>query len=872
MKHKFTDAELATIQVEKEINMKVAGVNRFYINNERAIKQGSASETQWNRRILQELVEPMSEAIEIYLAYYKGRGGKPSRTLAYLGSLPSKKAAYLTIKVVFDSLSRETEIRAAAKQLGSRIEDEVRFSKLTESAPNFIKKVEENLKRANSKQYKHQQAVYSNAEKSLIRGNKKKGIEGKPDLMWDSWPEQDVVQLGAKLIQIFHENVTFEGKPIIYKSIEGTLKNMQAILAPSDHINDWIQRYKDAMSVLSPALAPCVIPPRDWTSPVEGGYHIPEIAYTLPLVKCRKSHLKRLTKKQMPEVYSAINALQQTAWQVSDRVYDVVKQAIALSLPLGIPEREPIPVPEVPVPEEFRDLRGESLKAVLTESELEQFMNWKKQATKIYKKNKDRKNDLIKISRILGGTAQYIDYEKIYFVYTMDFRGRVYCRSDILSPQGDDLQKGLLRFAEGLPLGETGYKWFAVHGANVWGYDKENFEDRVKFIEEMSEDIRDIAADPISFRSWANADKPFQFLNWCFEWADFQDWIEDGNQSGDFVSHIPVGMDGSCSGIQHYAAILRDPVSGKAVNLVPDVKPNDIYGDVAKVAVIELEELSTTSDDAEIRAAASGWLVIKGGFNRKITKKPSMTLTYGSTQINCLEKTGEYLVDLQEKEDREAKADGRSPEPVHLFAESRDAEGVYVFEAVKLGAKVIWKAIGKVVIGPKQGMKFIQSVSAFVGKAGSHIEWTTPTGFIVEQREYVRDHKEVKTALMGRTCMRLSIDTDKVNIRKTKSSSAPNFIHSMDASHLIKAVNAFKDAGINSIAVIHDDFGTHACHTDSLRKSLTDTFVDMYTENDVLKSFRDGLEELISQEIPVSIPEPLGLDLELVRQSEYCFS
>lgn len=48
-----------------------------------------------------------------------------------------------------------------------------------------------------------------------------------------------------------------------------------------------------------------------------------------------------------------------------------------------------------------------------------------------------------------------------------------------------------------------------------------------------------------------------------------------------FVSHLPIYQDGSCNGLQHYAALGRDEEGGKEVNLVPAEKPSDVYSSVA---------------------------------------------------------------------------------------------------------------------------------------------------------------------------------------------------------------------------------------------------------------------------------------------------
>ena len=40
---------------------------------------------------------------------------------------------------------------------------------------------------------------------------------------------------------------------------------------------------------------------------------------------------------------------------------------------------------------------------------------------------------------------------------------------------------------------------------------------------------------------------------------------------------LPVHMDGSCNGLQHYAALGRDEAGGRAVNLLPSDAPQDVY-------------------------------------------------------------------------------------------------------------------------------------------------------------------------------------------------------------------------------------------------------------------------------------------------------
>src|SRR5690606_26884152 len=125
--------------------------------------------------------------------------------------------------------------------------------------------------------------------------------------------------------------------------------------------------------------------------------------------------------------------------------------------------------------------------------------------------------------------------------------------------------------------------------------------------------------------------KPWQFLAFLFEYAEA---MATGSPE-DYVSYLPVGLDGSCNGLQNFSAMLRDPVGGKATNLIPGDKPNDIYAQVAAVCKSKLEGLLLkpaypVTDTETSHEYARRWLSF--GIDRKVAKRPVMTLPYGSTR------------------------------------------------------------------------------------------------------------------------------------------------------------------------------------------------------------------------------------------------
>ena len=175
---------------------------------------------------------------------------------------------------------------------------------------------------------------------------------------------------------------------------------------------------------------------------------------------------------------------------------------------------------------------------------------------------------------------------------------------------------------------------------------------------------------------WHKADKPFQFLAWCKEWVGA---LEHGV---DWVSHTPIALDGSCSGIQHYSAMLKDPIGASAVNLIPSDVPNDIYQVVANKAIELLKEDGTK--------LSKEWIC--AGVDRKITKRSVMTLPYGLTKFSCRK---------------------------YIRSEVVDSDN-YQFESIKDSvwhfSEILWKAIDETLVGAQKAMNFLRLVTDDLSK------------------------------------------------------------------------------------------------------------------------------------------------------------
>lgn len=59
-------------------------------------------------------------------------------------------------------------------------------------------------------------------------------------------------------------------------------------------------------------------------------------------------------------------------------------------------------------------------------------------------------------------------------------------------------------FGESKPLGERGLRWLKIHLANLYGFDKANFDERENFVMERLDDIYDSAENPLEVSSIFN--------------------------------------------------------------------------------------------------------------------------------------------------------------------------------------------------------------------------------------------------------------------------------------------------------------------------------------------------------------------------------
>lgn len=99
---------------------------------------------------------------------------------------------------------------------------------------------------------------------------------------------------------------------------------------------------------------------------------------------------------------------------------------------------------------------------------------------------------------------------------------------------------------------------------------------------------------------WAQSDEPWQTLACCME-------IANASRSSDpskFESCFPVHQDGSCNGLQHYAALGRDFSGAYSVNLTTAEMPQDVYNLVA--TLVEEQRRIDATNEVKVAAMLEG--------------------------------------------------------------------------------------------------------------------------------------------------------------------------------------------------------------------------------------------------------------------------
>eukprot|EP00798_Chlamydomonas_sp_ICE-L_P018056 gene18056-24479_t len=223
----------------------------------------------------------------------------------------------------------------------------------------------------------------------------------------------------------------------------------------------------------------------------------------------------------------------------------------------------------------------------------EELWMFRKRVESVKRLNSELMSEQMSLVTKLKVANDFKDKPRFYLPHNIDFRGRAYPLHPNLNQLGNDFSRSLLLFADAKPLGKSGLNWLKIQLANGWGQgqDKLALDGRIAFVDQHLADVTDSATHPLDgARWWASGEKPLQVLAVCME-------LHQALTSPDpekFLSSLPVHQDGTCNGLQHYAALGRDVGGATAVNLKNADKPQDVYMAVAKLVEDKVSKYLST--------------------------------------------------------------------------------------------------------------------------------------------------------------------------------------------------------------------------------------------------------------------------------------
>ena len=651
--------------------------------------------------------------------------------------------------------------------------------------------------------------------------------------------------------------------------------------------------------MIEPWAMPMIVPPKPWLTYNSGGYLTQRHLFVR--LKDDPVHLSMIHQAsangRTDQILYGLDILGQTPWLINERI-------LVVALDLWNSGINVATLEQPPEPKQYEFRKRETFENV------DEYHGYVREA-RMHGLEVAKSHSTMCDTNYKLEIARQFARVPFYLPHSVDFRGRAYPIPPHLSHIGSDLSRGLLVFAEGRALGQRGLWWLKIQLANMFGFDKHPLADRVGFVDAHLDDIYDSADNPLKGKQWwKKADEPWQCLAACFELCA----ILRSDNPEQYISHFPVQQDGSCNGLQHYAALGGDTQGAIQVNLTPSPAPQDIYAEVAR--------LVSTRIDCDASRGVPVARLLQGKITRKIVKQPVMTNVYGVTPYGARQQIKERLKEF-------------NVVPPEMYGEAAKYVGVAVFDglgklfvnakkiqdwltgtaieisrsvpeevAAKYGYDSTCEPSSSVAEGreiyrkPRIAKDCFQSSSDPIARyPQTSLGWDTPLGFRVVQ-PYLRSTSVTLKTVLQTINLHSPTSFDPIDISKQASAFPPNFIHSLDATHMFKTALASHQAGI-TFASVHDCFWTHAATTDTMNRVLREQFVELHEQPILENLYKDLKERYRGHKVPVAMvkkveggdgldkvknsskwreicilpPPPKGsLDIRLVLNSHYFFS
>ncbi|XP_028301108.1 DNA-directed RNA polymerase, mitochondrial [Gouania willdenowi] len=669
-----------------------------------------------------------------------------------------------------------------------------------------------------------------------------------------SWPYIVTLELGTCLVDMMVKNLKINGDilnpaydrkaiPILYHMYTFRSTRQIGFIKPHPILTQIQQEATETKLTFDSYVMPMVCPPVPWTS-VKFGAYLLTPTKLMRTVDGATQHERLLEQCQnIHPVLDSLNQLGNCAWKINKTLLDII---ISIFNDRGSEKLDiPPPLSEAPKIQHFN--RQDNSITLTEKAHLKrEVMNARKKCNEMHSVRMDA---LYKLS-----IANHMRDKIFWFPHNMDFRGRTYPCPPYFNHLGNDVTRAILVFAEGKPLGPKGLDWLKIHLVNLTGLKKRSsLVGRLEYANSIMKEILDSADKPLNGKKWwMNADEPWQTLACCMEIAN----AVRSSDATKFISHFPVHQDGSCNGLQHYAALGRDVIGAKSVNLMPCDMPQDVYSGVAQ----QVEALRVRDARSGLKVAK----VLEGFISRKVVKQTVMTVVYGVTRFG-----GRLQIEKRLKEIDEFPKD-------------------HVWEASHYLVRQVFNALKEMFTGTREIQDWLTESARLISKCGHTVQWVTPLGLPIIQPYHRARNQGLSTTIQHINLQITHDSKERPDTVKQKNAFPPNFIHSLDSTHMMLTALHCYSAGLTFVSV-HDCFWTHALTVDTMNKVCREQFVALHSQP-ILQELSDFLLQKYCSQPPTEsknkkyqeynrllsllprVPPTGDFDLQQVKESTYFFS
>lgn len=686
----------------------IAGGEQRALSRLRKIQEGGLGGTDFGSKIISATLGDFVVGLEEWLKTpVPARRGGISHSM--LGVLSPELTCCIAIRVILDSLGTHSTANKVAFAIAKNLEIEIASQSLTKRALRYAKKMHPSI------------ANLVKAAKSTESG-----------ISIPEYEDSVRASAGMALLMIFQDATGLVDLQVIRTSPSRTPR----IVIPSEALVDWINEAVAKKAFTLPMYGPMDEPPKEWTTPFDGGY----------------TSLRRrgIIKGECPTFNAespwvrAVNRLQQVKWVINTTLLD----ELIFLMPDKIAQKKL----GLWVDVEMK----------LTESKL--------------------RNSVLRYRDVMGRQQKYEEqrllavatahrHDPFYYPWFCDFRGRMYPIPGGLQPQGRDLAKALLQFANEEPVDVK--EWFA-YGDRLLKSDSKSFFDAW---DGTVHSIPDGLSDPIRTFTWLLETKLM-------------------TSSGRWRSGVVVSIDGRCNGLQMISLLSGDSVLAEMTNVSGD--NGDIYNSVGD----EVLRMLALSDDMDLKF----WITFfKAKIPRDLSKKIVMVIPYGVTTHTIRKIITDYY-------DSVLWEPGRSK-----------SQRVSIKQSILKLSKTYFEAIKSLAPTCCNSLTWFRKAGKILSEAP--ITWVSPSQFPVKMIYFKSSKKMIETYMYGRmTKHSVRVEGD-ISTRSMGATFLPNFVHSLDASVAHLAALNFH----GPLVTVHDSFGTTSNRIAELKRALKSVVYSVFS-------------------------------------------